>query len=364
MSALTAREEQLARSLVDDQLDALGVAAWITLGVMGPLDELERQLRTLLAEHGIDSVQLRKRIDALEQAVDDADKHLLVLLLTALLDWAPLAQAATLRSLQQVLPALRALRVPALPHRTDVLLDLVISGKPLSHWLRGQTQGLRRTLVREVRSGHAQGMTTLQITQRILGDPLLDPAATGVLPKARRQLRQLVHASVQTLANQQREALYHANRDLVRGLRWLATLDGRTCGFCGARDGLVYEMNHRPRGHELPWGGGPGACHFGCRCVSLPVLASWRELGVDIDEPPPGQRASQDGPVSATLRFEDWLAAKPEAFQNRTFGPGRAALWRERELTLAELVDARGRPLPLATLRARLATTAVVTTTS
>ena len=88
------------------------------------------------------------------------------------------------------------------------------------------------------------------------------------------------------------------------------------------------------------------------------------ELGVDIDEPPPGQRASQDGPVSATLRFEDWLAAKPEAFQNRTFGPGRAALWRERELTLAELVDARGRPLPLATLRARLATTAVVTTTS
>lgn len=364
MSGLNAREEQLARALIDDQLDALRVAAWMSGWVLWPIEELAQRLRQLLAEPAHTPRQLRQRLDELLEAIDGADGQWRALLVAALLEWAPLAQTATVRSLQTVMPALQSVRLPAVTVDTDSLLDLSISGQSLRHWLRRTHQGLSRSLVREVRAGYAQGATTLQITGRIVGDALVQPNAIGVLPAARRQLRQLVHASVQTLANQQREALYHANRDLVRGLRWLATLDGRTCGFCGARDGLVYEMNHRPRRHELPWGGGPGACHFGCRCVSLPVLASWRELGVDIDEPPPGQRASQDGPVSATLRFEDWLAAKPEAFQNRTFGPGRAALWRERELTLAELVDARGRPLPLATLRARLATTAVVTTTS
>lgn len=357
MTALSAREQTLAHALIDDQLDALGVAAWITGWVMGPLDELARQLRALLA----DPAQRRHRLDVLLEAMDRADARVQALLLTALLDWAPLAQAATVRSLQQVLPALRSVRVPAPPRRADDLLGLIIAGRPLQHWLRGQTQHLRRTLVREVRGGHAQGLTALQIADRILGDALVNPSAAGVLPTARRQLRQLVHASVQTLASQQREAVYRANPDLVRGLRWLATLDGRSCPFCGARDGRVYGMDHRPRGHDLPWGGGPGACHFGCRCISLPVLASWRELGVNIDDFQPLQRPSQDGPVPATLRFEDWLAAKPEDFPDRYFGPGRAQLWREHKLTLAELLDARGRPLPLDTLRARLQTTTATT---
>lgn len=358
MNGLTPPEESLARALIDEQLDALRVAAGITLTLMAPIDDLIRRLRVLLAQPIGSAAELRQRLDELLREVDGASAEWRALLLAALIDWVPLTQAASIRSLQQVLPALRSLQVPRHLAHPDSLLQIEIAGQSLQHWLRRQTQGLRRALVREVRAGHAQGLTTLQISERILGDPLVRPEASGVLPLARRQLRQLVHSSVQTLANQQREALYQANRDLVRGLRWLATLDGRSCIFCGARDGLVYELDHRPRGHALPWAGGPGACHFGCRCVSLPVLASWRELGADIDEMPPGQRASQDGPVPATLRFEDWLAGKSPAFQDRTFGPGRARLWREHQLSLAELLDARGRPLSLADLRARLHSTA------
>ncbi len=225
MTALSAREQTLAHALIDDQLDALGVAAWITGWVMGPLDELARQLRALLA----DPAQRRHRLDVLLEAVDRADANVQALLLTALLDWAPLAQAATVRSLQQVLPALRSVSVPAPPRHADDLLGLVIAGRPLQHWLRGQTQHLRRTLVREVRGGHTQGLTALQIAERILGDALVNPSAAGVLPTARRQLRQLVHASVQTLASQQREAVYHANQYLVRGLRWLAKVCTLAC---------------------------------------------------------------------------------------------------------------------------------------
>ena len=355
MSGLNAREQQLARALIDDQLDALRVAAWMSGWVLWPVEELAQRLRQLLAQPAHTPRQLRQRLDELLEAIDGAEGQWRALLVAALLEWAPLAQTATVHSLQPVMPALQSVRLPTVTVDTDSLLDLAISGQSLRHWLRRTHQGLSCSLVREVRAGYAQGATTLQITERILGDALAQPNAIGVLPAARRQLRQLVHASVQALANREREALFRANTDLVRGLRWLATLDGRSCSFCGARDGLVYELDHHPRGHDLPWAGGPGACHFGCRCVSLPVLATWRELGVDLDEMPPGQRASQDGPVPATLRFEEWLAGKSDAFQERYFGPGRAALWREHKLTLAELLGSHGRPLPLATLRARWA---------
>lgn len=320
MRPLTAREETLALALIDEQIAALRVAAGMTVRLQAVLDELMQTLRVLLVDPVDGPAALRERIARIRQAIDEGAAHWQGLLLALLIEWLPAFQTATARGLTAALPATRTLEVPQPQQRIDPLV-LLIAGQPLAHWLRGHTRDLRRSLVQVLR------------TDVPTGDP-------GLLDRPRRQLQQLVHASVMSIANQQRGALYRANPQLVRGLRWLATLDGRACLFCAARDGQVYELDHRPRGHDLPWDGGPGACHFGCRCVSLPVLASWRELGVDMDEVP-GTRASQDGQVPATLRFEQWLQSKPVAFQERWFGPGRARLWREQKLTLSELLKVR-----------------------
>lgn len=123
---------------------------------------------------------------------------------------------------------------------------------------------------------------------------------------------------------------------------------------CAARDGLQYEPGtHDPIGHDLPWDGGPGNRHWGCRSTSSPVLKSWRELGFDRDELPAATRASMDGQVPQDTSFEAWLSRQSQERQDAVLGPGRAQLWRDGGLTFRDLIDGNGRELTVEELRAR-----------
>ena len=72
---------------------------------------------------------------------------------------------------------------------------------------------------------------------------------------------------------------------LLRGSRLLCALDERTCITCLELDGRL----------DAP----PHPIHEGCRCTTVPVLKTWRELGIDLDEMPVGTRASAIGQVAA-----------------------------------------------------------------
>ena len=76
-------------------------------------------------------------------------------------------------------------------------------------------------------------------------------------------------------------------------MQWVSTLDARTTEICRIRDGLKYAVGtHKPIGHLVPWLGGPGRAHWQCRSASVPVLKSWREMGVDMGEMDAGTRAT------------------------------------------------------------------------
>jgi hypothetical protein len=77
------------------------------------------------------------------------------------------------------------------------------------------------------------------------------------------------------------------------------------------------------------------------------VTKSFKELGIDADEIPPGTRASMDGQVPADISFDEFLTKKSDTFQNKLLGPTRAKLWRDNAITLTQLVDFRGFPLTL-----------------
>jgi hypothetical protein len=89
--------------------------------------------------------------------------------------------------------------------------------------------------------------------------------------------------------------------------------------------------------------------------VLVPIIKTFRTLGLDVDEPKPGQRAAQGGPVAARTSFAQFLERKGKAFQDETLGPGRAQLWRDGKLTLTQLLDLQGNPLSLKQLKARYA---------
>lgn len=88
-----------------------------------------------------------------------------------------------------------------------------------------------------------------------------------------------------------------AFRDVLAGFQIVSALDCSVCLKCSALDGRRFRADSGPR---PPF-------HKGCRCVAIPIARSWRELGIDVDEWPVGERASPAGPVPANWHHLRWL---------------------------------------------------------
>jgi hypothetical protein len=142
---------------------------------------------------------------------------------------------------------------------------------------------------------------------------------------------------------------------VIASVEWVSTLDARTSPMCRLRDGLQYTLEgHKPIGHAVPWGAGPGALHWCCRSTSTPVTKSWKELtGVDVEEFSPATRASMDGEVPADMTYAEWLKKQSAARQDEILGATRGALFRRGGLELQGFYNNRGRYLSLQELRER-----------
>lgn len=228
--------------------------------------------------------------------------------------------------------------------------DVLIQGAASKDWWSRQAGGLADKFADQMRAGMALGEANGKLIERVRGKT----GQPGIMNLARSSAERLVRASVQAAANTAREATYDENADLISALEWSATLDTRTSPWCIVRDGLKYTpKEHRPMGHTVPWLEGPGKIHWGCRSTSVPVLKSWRDLGIDEDEIPETTRASMDGQVPAAMTFEQWLRKQSTARQDTVLGAGKAQLWRDGKIQFRDLLDQNGRPLTTEELRAK-----------
>ena len=217
-------------------------------------------------------------------------------------------------------------------------------GKLLSEWVEKLNEDSYTRIRDAVRMGIVEGESYGQITKRVIGTKALK-YADGVTALNQRQAQALVSTAVAHTANQARQTFYGANDDLIKGVQWVSTLDARTTPICQSRDGEVYPVDSGPR---------PPA-HFRCRSATTPVLKSYRELGINLEEAPPGTRASMDGQVSEAETYQTWLKKKSAAFQDEVLGPTRAKLFREG-MGLDRSVDQSGKDYTLAQLRSKDAT--------
>jgi SPP1 gp7 family putative phage head morphogenesis protein len=258
----------------------------------------------------------------------------------------------------------------------QIVSDTLIEGAPSKEWWAKIADSTRQAFVNTVRAGMAKGLPTDQIVEQLVGSG----AVPGNLAPTQRHVEALVRTSVQTVANQARLDLYAENNDVLKGIQWVATLDNRTTIICMGLHGKVWSLpDYEPVDHDMPFPG-PTA-HWNCRSTQVAVFRSWRELAQsravpteaggrsDIEtlyernlieqgfsrEEAAGilrnARASMDGEVPRALTFDEWLSTKSKAFQDEMLGPGRAELWRSGKLTLTELLDQNGRPLPLEVLK-------------
>jgi SPP1 gp7 family putative phage head morphogenesis protein len=231
--------------------------------------------------------------------------------------------------------------------------DVLIQGAASSDWWSRQAQGLQNRFADEMRKGIALGETNADLIARVRGKP----GQPGIMDASEAAAERLVRSSVQAAANVGREAMYAENDDIIASLQWHATLDTRTSTWCITRDGHHYSTDdaHKPKDGGPPWLQGPGKIHWNCRSTSIPVLKTWRDLGIDMDEIPQTTRASMDGQVPAKQSFEEWLRKQPQGRQDTVLGATVADLWRRGKLNFRDLLDQSGRPLTTEQLRAKAA---------
>lgn len=231
-------------------------------------------------------------------------------------------------------------------------LSRPFQGRLLAEFARS-LEADKMTRIRDrVRMGFVEGKTVSQMVREIRGTRA-KAYSDGIIEIDRRNAEAVVRTAVSHTAGYARDQVLSANADLVKGIVWRSTLDGRTSQGCRIRDGLRYTLEgHKPIGHNIPWLGGPGRLHWNCRSTSSPLLKSWQELGgADVVDWTPSQRASLDGAVPADMTYTEWLKRQSAARQDEVLGPTRGVLYRKGGLPLDAFSNNKGQMLTLAQLK-------------
>ena len=248
----------------------------------------------------------------------------------------------------------------------DIIRAAAISrpfaGRYLREWFKELEEGAFRRLRDTIRMGMVENQTNAELVRQIRGT-----AAQGFKDGILQQNRHAVAATVRTatnhVANAARESLYSRNKRFIKGVQMSATLDGRTSVRCRAVDGAVAVLEGFKRSDfeggtiflkDLPsfTNDSRPPFHPNCRTSSIPVLKSFRDIGLNIDVPR-STRASMNGQVAEDITYNDWLRKQPIAFQNDVLGKRKAQLFRKGDLHLSRFVDRNGQEYTLDELRQR-----------
>ena len=233
-----------------------------------------------------------------------------------------------------------------------------LGGQALSAWVdRAFSSGVRASILTMLQSGGLQGKGTPGMVR----DALMAAWEQGEA-LTRRDAITVARTYTQTANVNAMTSVYEANSDIVHGWQWCATMEpgykqtGRgTCLCCAALDGRVFKLGQGP----------PCPLHGRCRCVRLPRLKSWRDLGMSFDEMQDFTRPYtvrpdeniDEGGRRAILEvgfhqgsYGTWLAGRDEAVQREIMGPERFALYASGRVRFEDFVDAAGRLIPLEAL--------------
>lgn len=222
-----------------------------------------------------------------------------------------------------------------------ILNTSLIEGATVGQWLKDLEASQAFDVDRAVKLGITLGETNAQLANRL----------KSTMELSMRNAQTIVRTATATVANQARTEFFNANDEVIKSWKWDATLDGRTRKEHADRDGALWNMNKEginDKGKKYPFRYTPYG--WNCRCQIVPVLKSWKELGIDEEEVPVGTRSSLDGYVSQDMTFDKWLKTKSSEFQKEYLGAGRYELYNKGKITLSDLINQKGRYLKISEL--------------
>ena len=230
---MSALEILLMQQLIANAVDVARLDAGERGKILAMLDRLEKDLTALmgsrvLSEMGKQSTQaLLKEVTAL---IQETYTEVQLDIAATLEGLAPVSSDATAQALENVLNITigKGAR-PSAGYLETLASDVLIDGSPSAKWWSRQAGDVAFRFAAELRKGLVAGETNQQIIARIVGTK----DVPGIMPIARKNAAALVQTSVATVANESKLAMYRKNADIIKGVEYLATLDGHTCFVAG-----------------------------------------------------------------------------------------------------------------------------------
>lgn len=156
----------------------------------------------------------------------------------------------------------------------------------------------------------------------------------GILQTTTRHAKTIAHTGTAIVASQAKQQFIHDNKDIIKGIKVIATLDLRTSGICRHLDGEIMPID---KAVYPPY-------HFNCR-TSFEIVYDGYQT--------PKQRASMDGVVKNQSYYE-WLKSQPKAYQVEVLGKKKAKLFQESSVDEFKEFDKNLRPMTLDEIKAQL----------
>jgi len=317
---------------IGHQVGLLRLSTGITKKVSKLLNQTEDRL--LDAMRGVENQRLNAVLKNI-QIVSAASRPEMNRLLTKeLTDLASYETEFASSIIKGAVPIKLEMAMPSVNQLSTIVTATPFEGKLLKEWVEDISDAQRKAVRGVIRSGMVEGQTISQMAQRIRGTRKA-LYRDGIMETTRRGSQAMVRTAVNHTATQSRDLLYKQNEDMIKEVQIIATLDSRTTPVCQDMDGTTWPVNSGPR---PPF-------HIACRTTTCPVVKSWRELGIDIDEAPAGTRASMNGQVPEKTTYNEWLKGQPAKVQDDILGagtknhPGRAQLFREGKYDVHNFVD-------------------------
>ncbi len=242
---------------------------------------------------------------------------------------------------------------------TAIIETTPVGGVLLKKWVADTFGDMVNDLKSEVGAGMFKGEGYPALVKRI-SDKFDFISKTEAISLARTYV-QSANANAQ-------KAVYDANTDIVKGVRWTATLEGGNrktgrgiCIRCAVLDGNTFPVNDHP----------PYPLHIRCKCSLVPKTISWKEMGLSTEEIADvkrpytirGRTDAHGNVVSSTLNnlnidaggkrqiieagfhegdYGEWMRTRGAKFKKNLLGPARYELLRSGDVVWSDLVDSEG----------------------
>lgn len=367
------------------------------------LEESDKQLVKLIRRRlrqgrkNLTTERLRALVRDIRALRKDAVKQLQGQLTTDLLELARMEQGFEERIAQAAIPVRLDFAVASLATLRAAVVEQPFAGGAnaaltLQQWFDNLSRADQTAIIGAIQQGVSQEETIDSIVRRVVGTGARD-FRDGAVTGTRRKAEAVVRTAVNHVSNAARESFWDENEELLIGLRWNSTLDGRTSPVCRGRDGRIalFGDHSLPKGMKLlsPQTARPPA-HPNCRSIMTAVLDDegiadsmgdrpfvrdtrtrrfrerdfraetrdalgrdkWKQLTVkernnEIRKTKQRWAKANIGQVPADVNYNDWLTRQPREFQEEVLGKTKAKLFAKGELTLDKFLDRRGQELTL-----------------